>query len=254
MLISTAPTSLPLLFFSYLNLALSSPPSFFLPQSLWQIWYELSSLSSCSIRPQWVPRYSFLLGNDAADELARRRALLVPSVIPCSLFSLISHIHSYLFSDWRHFVSSKFFDTQVSSFFIEELVLPRHACCVLSRLRSNGHSLLLSSFSLGLAESRILPAAPADTVPGHLLSHSALPSHGIFAALTLWRLSVSIQFLFQALDSCPASKAPKLLLGTKLSEGKVQQVVFSRAKLLVHLTRSLPHILHLRRNTIDILK
>ena len=51
LLILVAPTSLPLLF-SYLTLALSSPPSFLLPQSLWQIWKELSSLSSCSIRQQ----------------------------------------------------------------------------------------------------------------------------------------------------------------------------------------------------------
>ena len=33
---------------------LSSPPSFLLSQTLWQIWQELSSLS-CSIRLQWVP-------------------------------------------------------------------------------------------------------------------------------------------------------------------------------------------------------
>ena len=33
---------------------LSSPPSFFLSQTLWQIWQELSSLSFCSIRLQWV--------------------------------------------------------------------------------------------------------------------------------------------------------------------------------------------------------
>ena len=33
---------------------LSSPPSFLLSQTLWQIWQKLSSLS-CSIRLQWVP-------------------------------------------------------------------------------------------------------------------------------------------------------------------------------------------------------
>ena len=49
---------------------LSSPPSFLLPQSLLQIWQELSSLSSCSIRLQCVPGHSFLPGNEAADELA----------------------------------------------------------------------------------------------------------------------------------------------------------------------------------------
>ena len=124
---------------------LSSPPPFLLSQTLWQIWQELSSLSY-SIRLRWVPRHSFLPGNDTADELARRGALLAPSAIPCSLSPLTSRIHSRLFSDWRRTVSSKYFDTQVPSISTEELVFPRHARCVLSRLRCNGHSLLLGSY------------------------------------------------------------------------------------------------------------
>ena len=58
--------------------------------------------------------------------------------MPCSF--------SPLFSYWRRTDSSKFFDTQVPSISTEELVFPRHARCVLSRLRCNGHSLLLSSY------------------------------------------------------------------------------------------------------------
>ena len=40
---------------------LSSAPSFLLPETLWQIWQEMSSLT-CSIRLQWVPGHSFLPG------------------------------------------------------------------------------------------------------------------------------------------------------------------------------------------------
>ena len=70
----------------------------------------------------------------------------MPSAILCSLFLLISRIHSCLFSDWRRTVPLKFFDTQAPSISTEDLLLSRHARCVLPRLRCNGHSLLLSSY------------------------------------------------------------------------------------------------------------
>ena len=112
---STNKPAISLLFSSYLTLALS-----LLPCSLHLSFYlnlcqKPFSLFSSSIRLKWVPGHSFLPDDDAADELARRGALLVPSAMPCSLSSLISGIHSSLFSDCSHTVSSKFFDTQVPS-------------------------------------------------------------------------------------------------------------------------------------------
>ena len=74
----------------------------------------------------------------------------MPSAIPCSLSPLVSRINSCLFSDWRRTVSSKFFDTQVSSISTEELVLSHHARSVLSRLRCTRHSLVLSSYFSGI--------------------------------------------------------------------------------------------------------
>ena len=43
-------------------------------------------------------------------------------------------------------------------------------------------------------------------VPGHLSSHSALSSYGLFAPLTLWRLSVSLRPLILTLGSWPTSE------------------------------------------------
>ena len=101
------------------------------------------------------------------------RALLTPSAIPCSLSPLISCIHPCLFSDSRRTVSSKYFDTQVSSTSTEELVLPYHAHCVLSRLRCNERSLLLGYFSrIGRIENPSCSAcghSSQDT--SHLILH-----------------------------------------------------------------------------------
>ena len=88
-------------------------------------------------------------------------------------------------------------------------MLPRHARCVLYRLRCNGHSLLLCTLSFQNRQNREFFLQRLRTlVPGHLSSHSTLSSYGLFAPLTLWRLSVSLQSLVQALGSCPASEAP----------------------------------------------
>ena len=135
-------------------LVLFYPPSFLLSQTLWLIWQELSSLSFCSIRLQWSPDTHFTQGTMRLMSWPDGERYLRPlqSLVVSFLLSLVST----LFSDWRHTVSSKFFDTQVTSIFIDELVLPHHARCVLSCLCCNRHSLLLGSYlsRIGRIENR----------------------------------------------------------------------------------------------------
>ena len=76
----------------------------------------------------------------------------------------------------------------------EELVLPCHACCVLSFVyAAMDTAFCLVLISRGLAELRILPAAPVDTHPRtpFISSHSALSSYGFSAPLTLRLLSMT---------------------------------------------------------------
>ena len=59
---------------------------------------------------------------------------------------LLSLVFTLLFSRSNSSRHTKFFDTLVPSISTEELVIPRHARCVLSHLRCNGHNLLLGSY------------------------------------------------------------------------------------------------------------
>ena len=120
---------------------------------------------------------------------------------------LISRIHSPLFSDRRRTDSSKFFDTQVTSISTEELVLPRHALCVLSRLRCNGHSLLLSSYRSTMGKkSRVFLAAPADSHPrAPPIPFCTVQLRTLCATHFLATLCLST--IYKALGSCPASRA-----------------------------------------------
>ena len=73
------------------------------------------------------------------------RCLRPPQSLVVSL--LLSLVSTLVLSRTGGVLSlSKYFDTQVPSISTEELVLLRHARCVLSRLRCNGHSLLLGSY------------------------------------------------------------------------------------------------------------
>ena len=145
---STNKSAISLLFFYYLTLTLSSPLCPFLHLSSY---LKLCGRSGRSC----LLSFSILLGyNGSTDTHFYRGATWLMSWPdgerclrpPQSL--VVCRIHSCLISDWRHTVSSKFFNSQVPSISTEELVVPRHARCVLSRLSCNKHSLLLGSFLL----------------------------------------------------------------------------------------------------------
>ena len=87
-------------------------------------------------------------------------------------------------------------------------MLPRRARCVLSRLRCNGHSLLLGSYlsRIGRIENPFCSACGHSSQDiSHLILHCPATDS---APLTLWRLSISVRPLVQTLGSCPASGAP----------------------------------------------
>ena len=80
-------------------------------------------------------------------------------------------------------------DTQVLPVSTEDLVLPCHARGILSRLRCNEHSLKSTELRYAYAETTVLE---------HFLSHSVLPSYGLFAPFALRRLCFSIRALAKA--------------------------------------------------------
>ena len=98
---STNTSATSLLFSYYLTLVLFSPPC--------PLPHLFSCLKLCGKSGRNFLLLQFYqatmgpltLGNDAADKLTRRGALLAPSAIPCSLSPLIFRIYSCLFSNWR---------------------------------------------------------------------------------------------------------------------------------------------------------
>ena len=92
---------------------LSSPPSFLISQTFWQIWQELSSLSFCSIRLQWVPRHSFHRGTtwlmgwpDGVRYLRPLQSLVVSFLLPLVSTLVLSRTGGVL--SHRSFLTHRF--------------------------------------------------------------------------------------------------------------------------------------------------
>ena len=175
---STIKSAIFLLFSYYLTLGLSSPPCPLLHLSSY---LKLCGRSgrNCLLSPvlsgyNGSPDTHFYRETTRLMSWLDGERYLRPPLSLVSLSPLISRIHSCLISDWRRTVSSKFFDTQVPSISTEELVLPRHSRCVLSRLRCNGHSLLLGSYlsRIGRIENPSCSACGHSSLDtSHLILH-----------------------------------------------------------------------------------
>ena len=109
-------------------------------------------------------------------------------------------------------------------------MLLRHTRCVFSRCRCNGHSLLLSSYFYRIGRIK----NPSGSACGHLFSHSALYSYGLFASLALWQFDVSLRPLSQILLSFPTSGAPwSSAINPSLGKGRVTTTT-AKLKLQTH--------------------
>ena len=106
--------------------------------------------------------------------------------IPCSLSPIVSRMHPCLFSDWRRTVSSNSSTHRFPRF------PSRNLCSLVTVTVSSlvyaatDTAYCFAFVSLGLAESRILPAAPADTRPKTpLISFCTIQLRTICAAHSL---------------------------------------------------------------------
>ena len=129
------------------------------------------------------------------------------SLVSTFLFSRTGSILSHLNSSTRRFPR---FPQSNLCFYV--------MLAVLSPLRCNGHSLLLSSYLSKIDRIK----NPSCRACGHLSSRSALSSYGFFASVALWQFSVSLRPLVQALLSFPTSRAPwSSAINPSLGKGRV---------------------------------
>ena len=176
---STNKSAISLLFSFCLTLVLSSPPCPLLHLSFY---LKLCGRSgrNCLFSPPVLSDYNgspdtrFSRGTTRLMSWPDGEHCLRP-LQPLVVSLLLSLVSTLVLSRTGGVLSHRsIFDTQVPSISSEELVLPRHARCVLSRLRCNGHSLLLGSYlsRIGRIENPLCSASghsSQDT--SHLILH-----------------------------------------------------------------------------------
>ena len=187
---NTNKSAISFLFSSYLILVLSSPPCPLLHLSSY---LKLCGRSgrNCLLSPSVLSGY-----NGSPDTRFSRETMQLMSWSDRVRYlrPLQSLVVSLLIPLVSTFVSCQYFDTQVPSISAEELVLPRHACCVLSCIRCNRRSLLLGSYlsRIGRIEN---PSCSACGYSYQNTFHLTLPC----PAMDSLRLSVSLRPLVQTL-------------------------------------------------------
>ena len=126
---------------------LSLAPSYFLPESLWNVWsFASSPFKKTTLSFQLVPGHTGLPANKKADLLAKAGASLPTDAIPCRLPSVVAKVRYSQYHNWRRHISHSYLNYLVPEISSEELLLSRSIRCELSRLRCHGHSLILSSY------------------------------------------------------------------------------------------------------------
>jgi len=95
-------------------------------------------------KPFLFPKFETFQQQSGADSLAKTRATLPFTRVPCP--PAIAKIRHTRYSLWRRTLSHNSLPCQIPSVSSEELAFPRLIRCELSRLRCHVHSLLLSSY------------------------------------------------------------------------------------------------------------
>ena len=128
--------------------SLSSGPAVLLEEVPHSIWSALLALDilGVEVHLQWTPAHCGVLGNEMVDRVAGGGTTFEQKDVPIPLASSVCLIKSSFLRTWWDRLSSPLLGCRLPAVDKSEGSLPRSTRCELSRLRSNGHSLLLHSY------------------------------------------------------------------------------------------------------------